>query len=74
LCTVPLKEGFLIVFHFSPANHYSTIPQLFHEMYDSPDQAAHYHTVTLNLGASYVTWHMAGLSKDSLWADRQIRG
>jgi hypothetical protein len=33
---------------------------LSHEMCDSPDQVAYYHTFNPKLGASSVTWHMAG--------------
>jgi hypothetical protein len=28
---------------------------------DSPEQAAHYHTLGAKLGASSLTWHFAGL-------------
>jgi hypothetical protein len=44
------------------------IPPLFHiylsplhDACDSPDQAAHYHTLALKLGASSLTRHLAGL-------------
>jgi hypothetical protein len=32
-----------------------------HEVCNSPDQGAHYHTLGPKLGASSLTWHLAGL-------------
>jgi hypothetical protein len=37
-----------------------------HDVCDSPDQAAHYHTLGPKLGASSLTRHLAGIGpKDS---------
>jgi lipid-A-disaccharide synthase-like uncharacterized protein len=33
-----------------------------HKVYDSPDQAAHYHTLDPKLVASSLTWHLTGLT------------
>jgi hypothetical protein len=33
-----------------------------YEVCDSPDQAAHYHTLSPTLGYSPLTWHFAGLT------------
>jgi hypothetical protein len=38
-----------------------------HEVCDSPDQAAHYHTLGLKLGASYLTWYLAGTEERSIY-------
>jgi hypothetical protein len=61
---VALGQGFLEVLLLSPV---SIIPPLFpthlsqpHEACDSPDQAAHYHTLGPKLGASSLTQHLAG--------------
>jgi hypothetical protein len=37
------------------------IPPFLHEVCDSPDQAAHYHTLGPKFGASFLTGHLAGL-------------
>jgi hypothetical protein len=34
-----------------------------HEVCDIPDQAADHHTLCPKLGASSMTWHLAGLIK-----------
>jgi hypothetical protein len=36
-----------------------------HEVCDSPDQAAHYHVLGPKLGASSLTWHLAGTEERS---------
>jgi hypothetical protein len=48
---------------FSPSSSVSpvsVIPPLLHEVCDSPDQAAHCHTLCPTLGASSLTPHLAG--------------
>jgi hypothetical protein len=49
------RAGFFRVLLLSPANHHLTIAHThlssYQEMCDSPDQAAHYHTLDSNLGA-----------------------
>jgi hypothetical protein len=58
------EAGFLRVLWFPPL---IIIPPLLHthlspphEMCDSPDQAAHYHTLGTKLGASSLTRHLTG--------------
>jgi hypothetical protein len=61
---------------FSPSSlvfPVSIIPPLLHtdlslprEMCDSSDQAAHYHTLGPKLGASSLTWHVAGTEERSI--------
>jgi hypothetical protein len=65
---VALEQVFLPCFRFSPANQLLIIPSLLHahlslphEVCDSPDQAAHYSTCGLKLGASSLIRHFAGL-------------
>jgi hypothetical protein len=62
---VALEHVFLLVLSFPLL---ITIPPLLythlsppHEVCDSPDQAAHYHTLGAKLGASSLTRHWAGL-------------
>jgi hypothetical protein len=52
LCSPPLIT-------ISPFLHTHLSPP--HEVCDSPDQAAHYHTLGAKLGASSLTQHLAGL-------------
>jgi hypothetical protein len=60
---VTLEQDSLRVLRFSPASiippFRHTYPLLPHEVCDSSDQAAHYHTLDLKLGASSLessTW------------------
>jgi hypothetical protein len=58
---VALGKVFLRVLRFSPANiirpllHIHLSPP--HEVYNSPEQAAHYHHLGAKLGASFLTGH-----------------
>jgi hypothetical protein len=56
---------FLRFLQFFPVNHQSIIPPLLcihlsppHEVCDSPDKAAHYHTLGPKLEAVSLTWHL----------------
>jgi hypothetical protein len=51
--------GFFLLIFISELIH--TYPSLPHEVSDNPKQAAHYHTLGPKLGASFLTWHVAGL-------------
>jgi hypothetical protein len=61
---------------FSPSSSVfpvNIIPPLLHtdlslprEMCDSSEQAAHYHTLGPKLGASSLTWHVAGTEERSI--------
>jgi hypothetical protein len=60
-----LGQVYLRVIRFFPVN---IIPPLLHthlsqphEVYNSPEQAAHYHTLGPKLGASFLTGHLAVL-------------
>jgi hypothetical protein len=46
---------------FETSSPVSIIPPLLHEVSDSPDQAAHYHTVGPKFSVSSLTWHLVGL-------------
>jgi hypothetical protein len=61
---------FFQVLGFSPVN---IIPPLLHihlspphQKRDSPDQAPHYHTLSPKLGASSLTWYLAGTEERSI--------
>jgi hypothetical protein len=61
---VELGQVLLRVLRFSPLNiipaslHTHLAPP--HEVYNSPEQAAHYHTLGPKLGASFMPRHLAG--------------
>jgi hypothetical protein len=60
----------LRVIRFSPVNinppllHTHLSPP--HQVCDSPDQAAHYHTLSTKLGASCLTWHLSRTEERSI--------
>jgi hypothetical protein len=58
-CFFCLPLGIIIHPLLHPLVHTHVSPP--HEVFDSPDQAAHYHIIGRKLGASSLTRHVAGL-------------
>jgi hypothetical protein len=56
---VTLEQDFPLLVIITPLLHTNLSPP--HEVCNSPDQAAHYHTLGPKLGASSLTRHLAGL-------------
>lgn len=53
--------GYSLEFFGFPPLIIITPPSLPHKECDIPDQAAHYHTLSPKLGASFLSLHLAGL-------------
>jgi hypothetical protein len=62
-CFSPSSSGFPCQHHSIIASH----PSSPHPVCDSPDQAAHYHTLGPKLGASSVSRHLTGLGVKTVW-------
>jgi hypothetical protein len=59
VCSGQSGTGQVFLLLVTPMLHTHPAPP--HKMCNSPDQAAHYHTLGPKLGASSVTWHFVGL-------------